>query len=148
MEEKDICAALLEAAELRKPENNRAEIQIVRQGKKLFAFTVGPLTESDWRKCRRQNLKNRNKPNEELDEARFLSQVIYEATVEEDKKRLWNQREVWDALNVISGVDAVNLILTPGEKSRLGREIEKLSGYSEDGLDEQIKNLLTAETAP
>ena len=51
-------------------------------------------------------------------------------------------------MNVISGVDAVNLILTPGEKSRLGREIEKLSGYSEDGLDEQIKNLLTAETAP
>ncbi|MBQ3434669.1 MAG: hypothetical protein IJG24_06465 [Selenomonadaceae bacterium] len=145
MEEKDICAALLEAAELRKPENNRAQVKIVRNGKNLFEFTIEPLTEADWRKCRRQNLKNRGKSTEELDEARFLSQVIYEATIPEDKARLWQQKEVWQALNVISGVDVVDKVLTPGEKSRLGREIEKLSGYGEDGLDEQIKNLSETE---
>lgn len=135
----NIVDALMEAAAFRTSEDKRRKISIKRNGKILFEFTIEPINEDDWSKCRRQNLKNKGKSNEELDNARYLSQAIYMATVEEDKNRLWKNSEVWRKLNVASGVDVVNLVLTPGEKARIGEILLDIGGFN-DELDDLIKN--------
>lgn len=138
--EQDIVSALLEAGSWRK-DNVIREVQIVRDEQIKFSFKVESLTEDEWRKCRRQNTNNKGRRTEELDESRFLSQIIYEATVEEDKQRLWRNREVWKKLGVASGIDVVNQILKPAEKAKIVEVISNISGYDdEENLDEMIKN--------
>ena len=134
-----IAQALLEAAEYRNGADNVREVVVKRKGRDLFTFKIGSLDENGWQKCRRQNLKNKGKRNEELDNARFLSQVIYEATDTEDKERIWKNHDAWEQLDVASGVDLINKVLTPAEKARIAEEIGVLGGF-EDDLDELIKN--------
>ena len=137
--EGNIVDALMEAAAFRTGEDKRRPINIKRDGKTLFRFTIEPLNEDDWSKCRRQNLRNKGKRSEELDNARYLAQAIYEATIDEDKTRLWKNPEVWRKLNVASGVDVVNLVLTPGEKAAIGDILLDIGGFN-DELDGIIKN--------
>lgn len=139
--EQDIVSALLEASAWRKDSTTR-EVVIKRGEKNLFSFKVEPIDEEIWRKCRRQNLRNRGKRTEELDDARFLSQVIFEATCDEDKGRLWKNRDVWKNLNATNGIDVINLILKPGEKSKVVEVIASISGYDdgEEDLETIIKN--------
>lgn len=137
--EGNIVDALMEAASFRTGEDKRRPINIKRGGKTLFRFTIEPLNEDDWSKCRRQNLRNKGKRSEELDNARYLAQAIYEATIDEDKTRLWKNPEVWRKLNVASGVDVVNLVLTPGEKAAIGDILLDIGGFN-DELDGIIKN--------
>ena len=136
--ETNITEALLNAAAYKANKEQR-EIVIKRNGKFLFSFHITGIDEDVWRKCRRQNLMNRGKPNEELNGGRFLSQAIYEATVDEDKA-IWNNHAVWEQLGAVTGADVVNAILLPGEKTRIAEELEDLSGYNVD-TDELIKNL-------
>ena len=129
--ETDIVAALLKAASYRKNQET-ATATIKRDGEIMFKFRVHGLDEDEWAKCRRQNLLNRGKLTEELNTARFMSQAIYEATVDEDKKTLWQNKDVWQKLGVVTGTDVVNAILWPGEKQKLLDAIAKLSGYDDD----------------
>ena len=140
LDESTLVSALLEAAELRRGQNNRRNITIQRNKKPLFSFTVESLSESDWDKFRRQATKNFGKRNESFDSARFVSLAIYEATVD---KSLWNNKSVWQKLKAVSGAEVVDMCLTPGEKSRIAQIIEDLSGYSEDDaviIDDEIAN--------
>lgn len=138
--EGNIVDALLQAAAYRNVENHCQPVKIVRNKKVLFRFTIEALDEDTWRRCRAQNTRNKGKRNEDTDEARFISQLIYEATIDEDKQRIWNNKTVWRQLNVLSGVDVIHKILLPAEKIKLAEEIEKISGYNED-LDEMIESL-------
>lgn len=138
--EGNIVDALLEAAAFRTGNNARRLISIKRDGRILFKFTIEAIDEDTWRKCRRQNLINKGKRSEELNSARFLAQAIYEATIEEDKKRLWQNQAVWNKLDVASGIDVVNIILTPGEKTKIAEVLEELGGYDDD-LDDIVSSL-------
>lgn len=138
--EDNIVDALLEAASFRTGDDKRRKVVIKRNDKILFEFTIEPLNEDDWRRCRRENLKNKGKPTEELDNSRYLAQAIYTATIADDKKRLWNNREVQLKLNVANGVDVVNMVLTPGEKAKIGEVLLDIGGYN-DELDDLIKTL-------
>lgn len=132
--ETDIATALFEAAAYRK-NSETATATIKRDGKPAFKFKVHGLNEDEWAKCRRQNLLNRGKLTEELNLARFMSQVIFEATVDEDKERLWKNKSAWAKFGVASGVDMINEIFWPGEKQKLVEGITDLSGYNDDFED-------------
>lgn len=132
--ESDITAALLEMASYRLIDETQP-IVIKRQGKPVLEFTVRGLDEDEWAKCRRQNLVNRGLRTEEIKQARFNSQVIYEATINEDKERIWKNKDVWAKLNVASGIDLINQLLLPGEKNALVEIIGKLSKYEMDTED-------------
>lgn len=143
--EQDIVAALVEAGEWNNPvaeENLPTVIIRDRRGgeKILFQFRIHALNEDDWAKCRRQNLKNRGRLTEELNNARCSSQAIYEATVDEDKERLWKNKAAWKKYNVNSGVDLVNAILQPAEKDIIIATLSKMGGFDDSGLDGLIKN--------
>lgn len=132
--ESDITAALLEMASYRLIDETQP-IVIKRQGKPVLEFTVRGLDEDEWAKCRRQNLINRGLRTEEIKQARFNSQVIYEATINEDKERIWKDKDVWAKLNIASGIDLINQLLLPGEKNALVEIIGKLSKYEMDAED-------------
>lgn len=139
--EHNIVEALLEAAALRPDEtNNYPEVRIKRGDKNLFTFKIRSLNEDEWQKCRRQNLKNRGRMTEELNNARFMSQVIFEATIDEDKERLWKNKEAWKKFNATSGIDIVNAVLTPAEKTAIVETISRLGGFDDENLDDLIRN--------
>lgn len=131
----DITAALIEAADFRVNKEQR-DINIVRKGKTLFTFKVEALSEEQWQKCRRDNTRRRGR-EEIFNDVRSAAQAIYMATVD---KTIWDNRAAWEKLNVASGVDLVNVVLTPAEKDLILSELIKLSNVNESDLDELIKN--------
>lgn len=138
--EQDIVSALLEAGSWRK-DNVQRVVRIARGENLLFSFKIEPIDEDTWNKCRRQNTRNKGKRTEELDTSRFLSQVIYEATIDEDKARLWRNKDVWKKFNAVNGVDVVNFVLKPYEKTKIVETVSEISGYDDDDqLEDIIKN--------
>ena len=137
--DRDIAAALMAAAEYNKSGQRR--INIRRKGELMFTFVIEAVSEEAWNRARRESTRNKGRRNEEMDSGRYLSYVIYEATIDEDKKKLWQNKSLWPKFNATSGVDLVQAILKPAEKMKIAEEIENMSGYSEDGLDGLIENL-------
>lgn len=146
--EQDILRGLLEAAEDRKKET--VTIEIARNGKVYFRFRIRPLTEREYNKCRDEATKYvRNKQlggikmPEDTDISRYRSYLIYQATVEEDRKKLWDNKAAWEQLNVLNGPDLIEVVLKAGEKDAIVQKIDEISGYKyfEDGeLEEIAKN--------
>lgn len=146
--EEDFIQGLIDAAEFASEETQ--QIDIIRKGRLYFSFHIRPLSSQEYEKCKKRHTKYvRNKQlgmklPEDTDRIKYQSAIIYEATVDEDRKELWDNRKVWKALNkkedrVMNGLDVVELTLKAGEKDKILEAIDKLSGY-EDNLEEVAKN--------
>lgn len=147
--EEDYIQGLIEAAEFASEETQR--IEIIRDGKLYFAFRIRPLSSEEYEKCRRKHTKYvRNKQlgmkmPENTDRVKYQSEIIYAATVDEDKEKLWDNRKVWNALNakkdrIINGLDVIECTLKAGEKDNILEAIDKFSGYETNNLEEVAKN--------
>ncbi len=147
--EEDFIQGLIDAAGFVSEETQR--IEIVREGRLFFAFRIRPLSSEEYEKCRRKHTKYvRNKQlgmkmAEDTDRVKYQSALIYEATVEEDRKTLWDNRKVWNALNakkdrIMNGLDVIEYTLKAGEKDKILEAIDKLSGYESNNLEEVVKN--------
>ena len=137
--ETNVVDALLGAAAFCTEEKFR-QVHIIRNERELFTFKIHGLTEDEFARCRRQNTRNRGRRDEELNGSRFAAQIVYEATVAEDKKLLWQNHEVWQKLNVASGVDVILKVLTPAERAKIAETVDNISGFNDD-LDDLIKNV-------
>lgn len=146
--EEDFIQGLIEAAGFTEEETQR--IEIIRDGKLYFAFRIRPLSSEEYDRCRKKWTKYvRNKQlgmkmPEDTDRVKYQSAIIYQATVGEDREKLWDNRKVWDALNakkdrIMNGLDVIECSLKAGEKDRVLAAIDKLSGY-EENLEEVAKN--------
>lgn len=134
--ENDILKGLLAAAAFKTEEENTHPVEITRNGVVLFTFRVRPLSEEEYYQCKEKNTKYvRNKQlgikfPEHTDGTRYRSALIYQATIDEDRERVWNNGDAWKALNVLNGIDLVDKILLAGEKDEVLEIIDKISGYS------------------
>ena len=148
MFEGDFIKGLLAAADYKETEIKH--IEIVRAGVLYFAFDIRALGESEITKCKNKwtkYVRNRQlgiKMPEDTNTVKYRSALIYEATVQSDRDKLWDNKSVWDALNakgfqIMNGLDVIEYVLKGGEKDRLVDEIEKISGY-DDNLEEVAKN--------
>lgn len=146
--EEDFIQGLIDASEFSTEETQR--IEIVREGRLYFAFRIRPLSSEEYDKCRRKHTKyvrNKNfgiKMPQDTDRIKYQSALIYQATVEEDRENLWDNRKVWNALNakkdrIINGLDVVECVLKAGEKDKILEAIDKISGF-EENLEEEVKN--------
>lgn len=146
--EEDFIHGLIEAAEFTSKETKR--IEIIRDGRLYFAFSIRPLSAQEYEKCKKKHTRYvRNKQlgmklPEDTDRIKYQSAIIYEATVDEDREKLWDNRNIWNALNakkdrIMNGLDVIDYTLKAGEKDRILEEIDKLSGY-ESNLEEVAKN--------
>ena len=147
--EEDFLQGLIDAASYTSDERKR--IEIARNDKVLFAFNIRPLSEIEYNKCKKKTTKyvrNKNlgiKMPEDTDNVKYRAAIIYEATVEEDREKLWDNKKAWEALRnkglqIVSGLDVIEYSLKAGEKDRVIECIDKLSGYAENNLEEVTKN--------
>lgn len=146
--EEDFLQGLIDAAGYAEEEKQR--IEIARGGKLLFAFSIRPLSESEYNDCKKKHTKyvrNRNlgvKMPEDTDNVKYRADLIYRATIDEDKKNLWDNKKIWEALRdkemqIVSPLDVIEYSLKAGEKDMVIDCIDKLSGYN-DNLEEVTKN--------
>lgn len=143
--EQDILRGLLDAAEDMKSETTA--IEIARRGRVLFRFRIRPLTESEYHACREKATKyirNRQlggiKLPEDTNVTRYRSYLIYEATVPEDRKAVWDNKEAWDRLSVITGPDLIEKVLKAGEKEAVIAKLDAISAF-DSNLEDVAKNL-------
>lgn len=122
-------------------------IDIVRNGKTFFSFEIHALGEEEANKCKKKYTKYvRNKQlgikmAEETDTSKFRSSLIYHATQEKDRERLWDNKTIWEGLRkqgvlVVTALDVIEAVLLGGEKDRIIDEINKLSGFESENLEE------------
>ncbi|WP_080839992.1 phage tail assembly chaperone [Cohnella massiliensis] len=142
--EEDILRGLIDAAS--DVEQETLKIEIVRKGRVLFSFRVRGLLETEYNDCKEKATtykKNRQlggiKMPDETDTAKYRSLLIYKATVEEDRQRVWGNKDAWKQLNVLNGPALIDKVLRAGEKDAVIAKIDELSGYGED-LEEVAKN--------
>ncbi|CEP67885.1 Clostridium phage phiCD119, XkdN [Moorella glycerini] len=123
---------------------------VVRDGKKLFAFRVRGLTDEEMDNCRNaatRTVKNRRlgglaTPGE-FNAAKYNSMLIYTATHPDDKKWLWDNKDLWRKADVTTGWMIVDKVLRRGEKEDVITLIEQLSGYNDEDradTEETLKN--------
>ena len=136
MYENDILKGLMTAANFKDEEENIKAIEIARNDVVLFTFHVRPLSEEEYQTCKEKNTKYvRNKQlgikfPENTDSVRYRSALIYQATTAEDKSKIWDNKEAWKALDVLSGTDLIDKILLAGEKDAVLEIIDQISGYT------------------
>ncbi len=66
------------------------------------------------------------------------------ATVDEDREKLWDNKQIWEALRkrgfqIMNGLDVIEYSLKAGEKDRVLEVIDEISGY-DSNLEEVAKN--------
>lgn len=147
--EEDFIQGLINAAGYSQTEKQR--IEVIRDGKLFFAFSIRPLSEDEYEKCKRKHTKFvRNKRlgmkvPEETNAVMYRSSLIYQATVGEDREKLWDNRKVWESMKgmglpVMNGLDVIEYSLKAGEKDKILEAIDRLSGYTDASLEEVAKN--------
>lgn len=149
--EYDIVEALLKAANFRNDEDMVTTAEIRRNGEFLFEVNIHPIGDDEARALRRKattymtNPVNPKLPRVEkfFDQGKFNAMIIYEATTEKDKKRVWGRPEIMERFNLVEPWEAVNILLTVGEKNNLSDEVLKISGWEDDIVkkeEEYVKN--------
>lgn len=134
--ENDILGGLLAAAAFREDSDETKTVEIARNGIVFFKFRIRPLSEGEYNGCKERYTKYiRNKQfgvriPEKTDTTSYRSALIYEATVKEDREKLWDNREAWRRLDVLSGVELIGRVLKAGEKDAVLDLIDKISGYT------------------
>lgn len=127
---------LMEAGNFKNDEEYRREIKITRSGRTLFSFTVRPLDEEEEIRCFRTatpqlpnpNGKNWPKIDGKTDTAKMRSLKIYTATIDEDKKRIWDNPEFKKKLGVITATEMIDKCLRTGDKDAVLAIIDEISG--------------------
>lgn len=134
--EDDLLNGLLAAANYKDDADESVEIVINRQGKDLFSFRIHPLGEDDFNRCRKRCTKYvKSKTNagvripEEVDTVKYRCMLIYEATVPEDRAKVWDNKALWKAKDLATGTEAVDILLKAGEKNAVCDKIDTISGY-------------------
>lgn len=151
MNEEDFIQGLLAAAGFADDESEHQKIEIARNGKVLFAFTIRPLGSEEYEQCRKKHTKYvRNKQlgmkmPEDTNRVKYQSAIIYQATIDEDREKLWDNKKVWNALidkglQIMNGLDVIEYTLKAGEKDKVLECIDRLSGYEDSNLEEVAKN--------
>lgn len=143
--EDDILGGLIAAASYKEDDQETAAIQIVRNGKIVLEFHIRPMGEDEYMKCRKDNTTYRKNKQvgtrvaESVDAARYRAQLIYTATVEEDRAKIWDNHKAWDRLACVNGIDLIDVVLKAGEKDMILEKLDELSGY-QISLEETAKN--------
>ena len=143
--EDDLLNGLLAAANYKDDENETVEIVIARGGRDLFSFRIHPLSEDDFNRCRKRctkYVKSKSQAGirvpEEVDTVKYRCMLIYEATVPEDRAKIWDNKKLWKAKDLATGTEAVDALLMAGEKNAICEKLDAISGYelSEEDVSE------------
>jgi len=140
--EGDRLRALLELGNEQDDDKSYRKIQIKRGGVLKLEFRVRQISENENQTCWRRATKYApTKPGQpkvavETNAAKYRSLVVYTATIDEDRTKIWDNRAALQQMNLMEGWEMVDRVLKAGEKSRVIDVIEEISGFDNDA--EQI----------
>lgn len=145
-DEYDLVASLLAAAEYQHTPDMVKEVEIRRKGRLYFTVHVHPVSEDDISFARKKSSKLYENPQGkklpkirgELDSNLFNSWIIYLATREEDREKIWGNAAVMKKFNLLKPVETINSLLIAGEKSQLIDLIFDISKMT-DEEDQEIE---------
>lgn len=139
--EDDLLRTIVEAAE---PDTE--PIAIYRGDKRVLRFTIQTVDMHTYERCRKlsqEKQKAKSYANlslaTDIDRAQSSSMLIFHATVPEDRKRIWENRDLWKRFNVLNGWDLVLKLLRAGEIDRICERIDLLSGYGDQAEGERME---------
>lgn len=150
--EYNLVAALMEAANYREDKDLITEVDIKRGGKYLFTVHIRPIGDDEARTARKKatsympNPTNRKLPKIEKDfnNSLFNSLIIYYATTDEDKEKIWGNKAIMDKFGLIEPYESIDTLLTIGEKTALADTVVDISGMDieeeEVSVEEYTKN--------
>lgn len=149
--EYDLAASLLKAAAFKTADDNITEIKIERNGEFLFALHVHPISDEDIALANKKAAKFKDNPQGkkygkiqvDFDKSLYKSWLIYLATTDEDKQQIWGNPAL-KAIGVMQPVDAIDKLLTAGDKLKLLNEVSEISGLDDD--DDEGEEEMNAET--
>jgi hypothetical protein len=138
MSERDILAGLLELGAEKDDQKNYYPIEIKRSGVLKLSFRIRPITENENQTCyNRASRYAPTKPGQpkvvvETNQALYRSYIIYTATVDEDRGKVWDNKEAQARLGVLQSVEMIDRVLKAGEKERVIDKIDEISGFGDD----------------
>lgn len=146
--EYDLVKSLLEAANYKESEDNITAVDIKRNGEYKFTVHIRPLSDEDVRFARKKatiympNPQGKKLPpiEKDFDNSAFNSWLIYLATTEEDKQKIWGNPALMKARGLTLPVEGVNALLTFGEKRKLSDLVIDQSGQDdeEDNVSQSV----------
>lgn len=142
----DLVKALFEAADYKEADDNITEVELKRNGKKLFSVNIHPIGEPDVRFARKKATIYMPNPNgkklppieKEFNSTVFNSWLIYLATTEEDQQKIWGNPQFMQKYGIVQPYESVDKLLTAGEKRKLADKVTEISGLDDDENDEEI----------
>ena len=109
-----------------------------------FTFRIRGLSEKEYNEChemattyqKNKRLGGMRLP-EKTDTVKYHTLLIFKATVDADKAKLWNNKNLWAAVNAVTGTDLVDILIPEaGKKQAIVEQIEKLSGFDDEAEEE------------
>ena len=145
-DEYDLVSSLLAAAEYQQAPEMVKEVEIRRKGKLYFTVHVHPVSVEDISFARKKASKYYENPQGkklprvrgELDSNLFNSWIIYLATTEADREKIWGNAAMMKKLGHLKPVESINSLLIAGEKSQLIDLIFDISRMTDDEDEEEI----------
>ena len=67
---------------------------------------------------------------------KYRCMLIYEATIPEDRTKIWDNKKFWKAKDLATGIEAVDTLLKAGEKAAICDKLDAISGY--DMTEEEV----------
>jgi len=147
--EYDLVKSLLAAADYRENADSIVPVDIYRSGKFLFTVHIHPLGDDEVRQANKKATKYGKNPKgakyppieKDFNMSLFHSWLIYLATTPEDQKKIWANPTIKSKYGLLQSVEAVDTLLTSGEKSTLVEKVSEISGFNEDfDSEEHAKN--------
>lgn len=147
-DEKALLAALLEASDYKtNTEENTKTIAIKKNDKVLFRFNIRAISQAEMQAARKKATKQIPNPagpkypaiSGEMSVTQYHNNLIYTATVEEDKKRIWGNKEFMQQKGILDAADSVDEMLKVGTKSQIVDVILELSGFNDEDVVDDIE---------
>lgn len=137
-DEQNILQAVLGAAQ--NIAETTSEIEVARDGKVFFGFEVKALTNKAYDDAREKATKYKidkrgRKVVDDYSTDEAQARLIYAATVDVDREKIWDNKELWQKLNVLTGHQVIPKVLLPGEIAAVCAAIDDLSGFSLEAED-------------
>lgn len=147
-DEMNIVAALMEAASYKTSKDVERTITIKRpDGTKLFSFNIRPLSQSEVVDASKKATKMIPNPagsklppiSGERNQSAYHNYLIYTATVERDKERVWGNHEVMNKFDILDPAEMVDIVLDGGTKSKTVTAILDISGYNDEAVMDEVE---------
>ena len=139
MYEDDILGGLMAAAAYKTDMDEVATIQIIRHKAIVLEFRIRPMAEDEMATIYKRNKANGLRVAESVNSADYRSELIYEATIEEDRAKIWDRADAWEKCSVVNGIGLVDVVLKAGEKDAILEKLDEISGFT-PSMEEVAKN--------